>query len=210
MKRYIRLLAILLTAISVTSCQKDTLDNIIKEQGGFSLALTMTDNESVATRVAMTNKEAIDNANVKIYKPVFGGLIREYTYSSMPGVVYLPTGNGYRVDVSAGEIVSSSPRKANFEQKSYKGSAEFNVVANQVTDNVNVVAKICNAITNATKNIDERGSFTELVRTKECGQFSISFSKKGVIRGNHYHHTKLERFIVVKGKAKIRKSFEKA
>ena len=58
-------------------------------------------------------------------------------------------------------------------------------------------------VTNATKNIDERGSFTELVRTKECGQFSISFSKKGVIRGNHYHHTKLERFIVVKGKAKI-------
>lgn len=161
MKRYIRLLAILLTAISVTSCQKDTLDNIIKEQGGFSLALTMTDNESVATRVAMTNKEAIDNANVKIYKPVFGGLIREYTYSSMPGVVYLPTGNGYRVDVSAGEIVSSSPRKANFEQKSYKGSAEFNVVANQVTDNVNVVAKICNAITNATFDATIAENFEE-------------------------------------------------
>lgn len=58
-------------------------------------------------------------------------------------------------------------------------------------------------VTSAIKNVDERGSFTELVRTKECGQFSISFSKPGVIRGNHYHHTKLERFIVVKGKAKI-------
>jgi len=58
-------------------------------------------------------------------------------------------------------------------------------------------------VTNATKNEDERGSFTELVRTKECGQFSISFSKPGIVRGNHYHHTKLERFIVVKGKAKI-------
>lgn len=55
----------------------------------------------------------------------------------------------------------------------------------------------------AKKNVDERGSFTELVRTKECGQFSVSFSKPGVIRGNHYHHTKLERFIVIKGKAKI-------
>lgn len=53
------------------------------------------------------------------------------------------------------------------------------------------------------KNVDERGSFTELVRTNECGQFSISFSKPGIVRGNHYHHTKLERFIVVKGKAKI-------
>ena len=58
-------------------------------------------------------------------------------------------------------------------------------------------------VTSAFKNVDERGSFTELVRTKECGQFSISFSKPGVVRGNHYHHTKLERFIVVKGKAKI-------
>jgi len=58
-------------------------------------------------------------------------------------------------------------------------------------------------VTQASKNVDERGSFTELVRTKECGQFSVSFSKKGIVRGNHYHHTKLERFIVIKGKAKI-------
>lgn len=57
--------------------------------------------------------------------------------------------------------------------------------------------------TKATKNIDERGSFTELVRTIDSGQFSISFSKPGVVRGNHYHHTKMERFIVVKGKARI-------
>lgn len=55
----------------------------------------------------------------------------------------------------------------------------------------------------AKKNVDDRGSFTELVRTNECGQFSISFSKPGIVRGNHYHHTKLERFIVIKGKAKI-------
>lgn len=59
-------------------------------------------------------------------------------------------------------------------------------------------------ISNISKNTDERGSFTELIRTLECGQFSISTSKPGVIRGNHYHHTKMERFIVVKGKAKIR------
>lgn len=57
--------------------------------------------------------------------------------------------------------------------------------------------------TSAKKNVDDRGSFTELVRTYECGQFSISFSKPGIVRGNHYHHTKLERFIVIKGKAKI-------
>lgn len=55
----------------------------------------------------------------------------------------------------------------------------------------------------AKKNVDERGSFTELVRTNECGQFSVSVSKPGIVRGNHYHHTKLERFIVIKGKARI-------
>lgn len=58
-------------------------------------------------------------------------------------------------------------------------------------------------VTSTVKHEDERGSFTELVRTMKSGQFSISTSKPGVIRGNHYHHTKMERFIVVKGKAKI-------
>lgn len=55
----------------------------------------------------------------------------------------------------------------------------------------------------AIKNTDERGSFTELVRTFDSGQFSVSISKPGVVRGNHYHNTKMERFIVIKGKAKI-------
>lgn len=54
------------------------------------------------------------------------------------------------------------------------------------------------------QNIDERGSFTELLKTSTAGQVSISFSKPGVVRGNHYHHTKIERFIVVKGHAKIK------
>ncbi len=52
-------------------------------------------------------------------------------------------------------------------------------------------------------NIDERGNFTELIRTVDSGQMSVSVSKPGVIRGNHYHHTKMEKFIVVKGSAKI-------
>ena len=60
-----------------------------------------------------------------------------------------------------------------------------------------------NMAVTATKNVDERGAFIELLRTHECGQFSISFSKPGIVRGNHYHHTKMERFIVIKGKAKI-------
>lgn len=50
---------------------------------------------------------------------------------------------------------------------------------------------------------DERGIFCELVRTKETGQVSVSTTNPKVIRGGHYHNTKMERFIVIKGKAKI-------
>ena len=50
---------------------------------------------------------------------------------------------------------------------------------------------------------DNRGLFCELVRTKEAGQVSISTTNPNIVRGGHYHNTKMERFIVVKGKAKI-------
>lgn len=54
------------------------------------------------------------------------------------------------------------------------------------------------------KHEDERGSFVELLHTKESGQFSVSTSKPGITRGNHYHNTKIEEFIVLKGKATIK------
>ena len=53
------------------------------------------------------------------------------------------------------------------------------------------------------EHVDDRGAFCELVRTNDSGQFSVSYSKPGIVRGNHYHHTKMEKFIVIKGKAKI-------
>ena len=48
-------------------------------------------------------------------------------------------------------------------------------------------------------NVDERGSFTELIHTLNCGQVSINISKPGITKGQHWHHTKFEQFIVVKG-----------
>ena len=48
-------------------------------------------------------------------------------------------------------------------------------------------------------NVDERGSFTELLKTANCGQFSVNISKPGITKGEHWHHTKWEFFIVVKG-----------
>lgn len=52
-------------------------------------------------------------------------------------------------------------------------------------------------------NVDGRGSFTELLRTEKCGQFSVNISKPGITKGQHWHNTKWEFFIVVSGKALI-------
>ena len=48
-------------------------------------------------------------------------------------------------------------------------------------------------------NVDDRGSFTELVHTMNAGQVSINISKPGITKGQHWHNTKFEQFIVVKG-----------
>ena len=48
-------------------------------------------------------------------------------------------------------------------------------------------------------NVNARGSFTELLRTEKCGQFSVNISKPGITKGQHWHHTKWEFFIVVSG-----------
>ena len=48
-------------------------------------------------------------------------------------------------------------------------------------------------------NVDSRGSFTELLKTANCGQFSVNISKPGITKGEHWHHSKWEFFIVVSG-----------
>jgi UDP-2-acetamido-2,6-beta-L-arabino-hexul-4-ose reductase len=48
-------------------------------------------------------------------------------------------------------------------------------------------------------NVDDRGSFTELIRTAKCGQVSVNISKPGITKGQHWHNTKWEFFIVVSG-----------
>ena len=52
-------------------------------------------------------------------------------------------------------------------------------------------------------NEDARGSFTEIIRTKDRGQFSVNISKPGIVKGEHWHHTKNEKFLVVSGKGLI-------
>lgn len=53
-------------------------------------------------------------------------------------------------------------------------------------------------------NVDDRGSFTELLKTENCGQFSVNISKPGITKGQHWHNSKWEFFIVVSGHGLIR------
>lgn len=53
-------------------------------------------------------------------------------------------------------------------------------------------------------NCDDRGSFTEILRTDNRGQFSVNISRPGITKGNHWHNTKNEKFVVVSGKGVIR------
>jgi UDP-2-acetamido-2,6-beta-L-arabino-hexul-4-ose reductase len=57
---------------------------------------------------------------------------------------------------------------------------------------------------NLKMNIDDRGSFTEFIKTPERGQVSVNISKPGITKGNHWHHTKIEKFLVVSGNGVIR------
>ena len=136
-------------ALSLAACQKDYSADTTA-QGGIVISASVEDN--VATR--STDMNAVrDNAQVKIYKPAYTGLIRQYTYSSMPDIIFLPaTGSDkYRVDVLAGEVVNENPAIASFESKSYKGSAEFAITAGQIiTTPIIVKANIFNAISNVT------------------------------------------------------------
>jgi len=52
-------------------------------------------------------------------------------------------------------------------------------------------------------NVDERGSFTEILKSVSCGQVSVNISKPGITKGNHWHHSKNEKFIVVSGEGLI-------
>ncbi|MFA8434218.1 MAG: capsular polysaccharide biosynthesis protein CapF [Marinifilaceae bacterium] len=53
-------------------------------------------------------------------------------------------------------------------------------------------------------NVDNRGSFTEMLRSEDRGQVSVNISKPGIVKGNHWHHTKNEKFLVVSGNGVIR------
>lgn len=139
----INLFFALCLAAAAASCAK--VEFTQPEEALGSLQMSMYFDE--ATK-AMSEEDLLNTAQVNIYYSDYSGLVRSYAYSNMPSPFYLTAGD-YRVDVLAGESVADSPAPASWENKSYKGSAEFTIVEGE-SQSVKVVASVNNAVTNVT------------------------------------------------------------
>ena len=138
MRKFISIISMGLV-LGAVSCTKQ---EVSQEQGVGMLSMDM----SVAAQTrALSEDELYNTAKVNIYKADYSGLVRSYAYSEIPSPLYLAA-DKYRVDVIAGEAVAQTPAIASWDNKSYKGSKAFEIVANQVTT-VQVVANINNAVT---------------------------------------------------------------
>ena len=173
-------IAAAVAALSLSaSCSKEIAGTAASEgEGSISLGVSLTQ-----TKAAMTSDELLSDASVKIYMGDFSGLVREYKYSEAPEKIYLAA-NEYRVDVEAGEAAKASPVAASWEQKSYKGSTAFTVVAGQ-SQSVQVEAKVVNAISKVSfdatvaENFSEGYTFTVGLSDDSASQLVYDASKSG-------------------------------
>lgn len=129
-------------AVAMLSCTKQEV-NENTDMGILSVGMNLPQQ----TR-ALSEDELYSTAQVNIYKADYSGLVRSYAYAEIPSPLYLAA-DSYRVDVIAGEAVSSAPAAASWDSKSYKGSQAFEIVANQTTT-VTVEASVNNAVTKVT------------------------------------------------------------
>ena len=130
---------ITIAAAALLSCQKQQTT----PEGEGALILSVSTGE---TRAAMTSDELLANADIRIYKDDFSGMVRHYKYSELPQRIYLPSG-GYRIDVVAGEAAKETPSYASWEQKSYKGSKAVTITAGG-SENITVVAAMNSIVSN--------------------------------------------------------------
>ena len=128
-------------AFLALSCSRQ---GITAGEGMLSLGVEMDS----GTKAALSADQLLANSIVNIYYADFSGLVRSYKYSEAPKTIYMPAGE-YRVDVVAGEAAKANPDAASWEQKSYKGSADFTIAAGQSTS-VKVNAGVSNAVTKIT------------------------------------------------------------
>lgn len=128
--------------IGAVSCAKQEINE------GNGMGMLSVDVDLPGQTRAFSEDQLYATAKVNIYKADYSGLVRSYAYSAIPSPLYLAADN-YRVDVLAGEAVAENPSIASWDNKSYKGSQSFEIVAKQVTT-VQVVAGVNNAVTKVT------------------------------------------------------------
>lgn len=171
---------LLVVAVALVSCSKNQIDESGDNYGALQVAMSLSDKTK-----ALTMDEVKNTAVVNIYNADFSGLVRSYNYAEIPSPFYLKAGD-YRVDVIAGESTSASPAAASWENKSYKGSKEFSILAGQV-NNVEVVAGVNNAVTNVSFDQTIADNFNEgykltigLDPTNSTTQLDYDASKSGL------------------------------
>ena len=163
---------ITIAAAALVSCQKQQ----IAPEGEGCLSLSVSTGE---TKAAMTSDELLANADIRIYKDDFSGMVRHYRYSEIPQKIYLPAG-GYRIDVLAGEAARETPSYASWEQKSYKGSKSATITAGG-SESITVVAAMNSIISNISfdESVDTyfQAGYTCTVSLSTAEGASLSYTK---------------------------------
>ena len=163
---------ITIAAAALLSCQKQQ----IAPEGEGCLSLSVSTGE---TKAAMTSDELLANADIRIYKDDFSGMVRHYRDSEMPQKIYLPAG-GYRIDVLAGEAAKETPSYASWEQKSYKGSKSATITAGG-SESITVVAAMNSIVSNISfdESVDTyfQAGYTCTVSLSTAEGASLSYTK---------------------------------
>ena len=163
---------ITIAAAALLSCQKQQ----IAPEGEGCLSLSVSTGE---TKAAMTSDELLANADIRIYKDDFSGMVRHYRYSEIPQKIYLPAG-GYRIDVLAGEAAKETPSYASWEQKSYKGSKSATITAGG-SESITVVAAMNSIVSNISfdESVDTyfQAGYTCTVSLSTAEGASLSYTK---------------------------------
>ena len=154
------------------SCQKQQTT----PEGEGALILSVSTD---GTKAAMTSDELLANADIRIYKDDFSGMVRHYRYSEIPQKIYLPAG-GYRIDVLAGEAAKETPSYASWEQKSYKGSKSATITAGG-SESITVVAAMNSIVSNISfdESVDTyfQAGYTCTVSLSTAEGASLSYTK---------------------------------
>ena len=163
---------ITIAAAALLSCQKQ---QTTPEGEGAVILSVSTD----GTKAAMTSDELLANADIRIYKDDFSGMVRHYRYSEIPQKIYLPAG-GYRIDVLAGEAAKETPSYASWEQKSYKGSKSATITAGG-SESITVVAAMNSIVSNISfdESVDTyfQAGYTCTVSLSTAEGASLSYTK---------------------------------